>query len=132
MYATYNTAFVHAFVDNQEIHLTAPSKYYVWGAGPKANPYFYQIELVRMYNFEDFAKSVNNQAWLAAFMLKQNGITPTLADTNEGKGSVISHNAVSRYWGGTDHVDPYEYYARWGYDMQQMYELIKYYYDNMA
>ena len=46
-----------------------------------------------MYNFEDFAKSVNNQAWLAAFMLKQNGITPTLADTNEGKGSVISHNA---------------------------------------
>ena len=55
------------------------------GAGPKANPYFYQIELVRMYNFEDFAKSVNNQAWLAAFMLKQNGITPTLADTNEGK-----------------------------------------------
>ena len=51
-----------------------------------------------MYNFEDFAKSVNNQAWLAAFMLKQNGITPTLADTNEGKGSVISHNAVSRYW----------------------------------
>ncbi|EGS41157.1 peptidoglycan recognition protein family protein [Staphylococcus capitis] len=132
MYATYNTAFVHAFVDNQEIHLTAPSKYYVWGAGPKANPYFYQIELVRMYTFEDFAKSVNNQAWLAAFMLKQNGITPTLADTNKGKGSVISHNAVSKYWGGTDHVDPYEYYARWGYDMQQMYELIKYYYDNMA
>lgn len=36
MYATYNTAFVHAFVDNQEIHLTAPSKYYVWGAGPKS------------------------------------------------------------------------------------------------
>lgn len=35
MYATYNTAFVHAFVDNQEIHLTAPSKYYVWGVDLK-------------------------------------------------------------------------------------------------
>ena len=41
------------------------------GAGAKANPYFYQIELVRQYTFEDFAKSVNNQAWLAAYMLKQ-------------------------------------------------------------
>ncbi|AMG64846.1 MULTISPECIES: peptidoglycan recognition protein family protein [Staphylococcus] len=132
MYETYTRAFVHAFVDNNEIHLTAPAEYYVWGAGPKANPYFYQIELVRMYNFEDFAKSVNNQAWLAAYMLKQNGITPTLADDNAGKGSVISHNAVGKYWGGTDHVDPIEYYGRWGYDMHQMFDLIKYYYDNMA
>ncbi len=131
MYKTYTTAFVHAFVDNNEIHITAPSEYYVWGCGAKANPYFYQIEVVRMYTFEDFAKSVNNQAWLAAYMLKQNGIPPILADDNEGKGSVISHNGVSRYWGGTDHVDPIAYYARWGYDMHQMLELIKYHYNHM-
>ncbi|MFW3610995.1 N-acetylmuramoyl-L-alanine amidase [Staphylococcus caprae] len=131
MYRTFDRAFVHAFVDNNEIHITAPSEYYVWGAGAKANPYFYQIELVRQYTFEDFAKSVNNQAWLAAYMLKQNGIKPTLADDNEGIGSIISHNAVSQYWGGTDHVDPIEYYARWGYDMHQLFELVKYHYDNI-
>ena len=64
-------------------------------------------------------------------MLKQNGIKPTLADDNEGIGSIISHNAISQYWGGTDHVDPIEYYARWGYDMHQLFELVKYHYDNI-
>ena len=44
MYDTYKIAFVHAFVDNKEIH-----------------------------------------PWLAAYMLKQNGIPPILADDNEGK-----------------------------------------------
>jgi N-acetylmuramoyl-L-alanine amidase len=33
----------------KEIHLTAPSEYYVWGAGKATNPYFYQIEVVRAY-----------------------------------------------------------------------------------
>ncbi len=131
MYATYERAFVHAFVDNQEIHLTAPSEYYVWGAGKQANPYFYQIEVVRMYTFDDFARSVNNQAWLAAYMLKQNHLTPTLADDQEGVGSVISHNAVRKYWGGTTHVDPIAYYARWGYDMHQFFDLVKYHYNHM-
>ena len=31
--------------------------------------YFYQIELVRHNNFDDFAKSVNNDAYLTAYML---------------------------------------------------------------
>ncbi|WP_206168706.1 N-acetylmuramoyl-L-alanine amidase [Staphylococcus lutrae] len=131
MYATYDRAFVHAFVDSKEIHLTAPSKYLVWGAGKQANPYFYQIEVVRAYTFDDFARSVNNQAWLAAYMLKQNNIEPTLADRQEGVGSIISHYAVHKYWGGTTHVDPIEYFARWGYDMDQFFELVKYHYQQM-
>lgn len=131
MYATYNTAFVHAFVDQNEIHLTAPSEYYVWGAGKKANPYFYQIEVVRTYQFDDFARSINNQAWLTAYMLKQRGLALTLADDQKGVGTVISHDAVRQYWGGTTHVDPHEYYARWGYDMHQFFDLVKYHYQNM-
>lgn len=132
MYATYDKAFVHAFVDANEIHLTASSKYYVWGAGKKANPYFYQIELVRSYTFKDFAQSVNNQAWLAAYMLKKNGLKPSLADDNHGEGTIISHNAVRKYWGGTTHVDPIGYYAQWGYDMHQFMELVQYHYDHMS
>jgi N-acetylmuramoyl-L-alanine amidase len=46
-----------------------------------------------------FARSVNNQAWLAAYMLKQNGLTPSFADKNKGIGTIISHNAVRQYWG---------------------------------
>ncbi|WP_432368757.1 N-acetylmuramoyl-L-alanine amidase [Staphylococcus chromogenes] len=131
MYATYNKAFVHAFVDANEIHLTAPEQFYVWGAGKKANPYFYQIELVRTYTFKDFAQSVNNQAWLAAYMLKKNGLKPTLADDHHGQGTIISHNAVREYWGGTTHVDPISYYAQWGYDMHQFLDLVRYHYQNL-
>lgn len=131
MYDTYNTAFVHAFVDNKEIHLTAPSEYYVWGAGKATNPYFYQIEVVRAYTFDDFARSVNNQAWLATYMLKQNGLTPSFADKNKGIGTIISHNAVRQYWGGTTHVGTIAYYGKWGYDMQQFFELVTYHYNHM-
>ncbi|MBZ8174644.1 peptidoglycan recognition protein family protein [Staphylococcus delphini] len=131
MYRTYETAFVHAFVDAHQIHITAPSEYIAWGAGKQANPYFYHIELVRLYSFDDFARSVNNQAWLAAYMLKQKNIEPTLADDQEGVGSIISHNAVSRYWGGTTHTDPIAYYHRWNYNMDKFFELVKYHYDQM-
>ncbi|PCF84960.1 peptidoglycan recognition protein family protein [Staphylococcus intermedius] len=131
MYATYNTAFVHAFVDANEIHITAPSNYIAWGAGKEANPYFYHIEVVRMYSFDDFARSVNNQAWLAAYMLKQQNIEPTLADDQAGVGSIISHYAVSKYWGGTTHTDPIAYYHRWNYSMEQFFELVKHHYEQM-
>lgn len=131
MYATYDRAFVHAFVDANEIHITAPSNYIAWGAGKQANPYFYHIEVVRQYSFDDFARSVNNQAWLAAYMLKQQNIEPTLADAQEGVGSIISHNAITRYWGGTTHTDPIAYYNRWNYNMDKFFELVKYHYDQM-
>lgn len=90
MYDTYKIAFVHAFVDNKEIH-----------------------------------------PWLAAYMLKQNGLTPSFADKNKWIGTIISHNAVRQYWGGTTHVDPIAYYGKWGYDMQQFFELVTYHYNHM-
>ena len=35
----------------------------------------------------------------------------------------------STFLGGTDHVDPDSYFAKWDYDMDQFYSLIEYYYD---
>lgn len=52
-------------------------------------------------------------------MLKENGLTPSLADNNQGTGTIISHNAISQYWGGTDHSDPVGYFSQWGYNMNQ-------------
>lgn len=109
MYNNYNNAFVHAYAGSDKIIQTAPSDYLAWGAGANANPYFYQIELTRSNTFDGFAKSVNNQAYLTAKMLKQNGLQPSLADNNQGTGTIISHNAVSQYWGGTNHTDPVGY-----------------------
>ncbi|MEB7784224.1 LysM peptidoglycan-binding domain-containing protein [Mammaliicoccus sciuri] len=124
MYNNYFNAFVHAYASGNKIIQTAPSNYLAWGAGANANPYFYQIELVRAHSFDEFARSVNNQAYLTAQMLKQNGLKPSLADNNQGSGTIISHNAISRYWGGTDHTDPVGYFNQWGYNMNQFYELV--------
>ncbi|WP_435373360.1 LysM peptidoglycan-binding domain-containing protein [Staphylococcus nepalensis] len=102
------------------------------GAGANANPYFYQIELTRSNTFDEFAKSVNNQAYLTAKMLKANGLQPSLADNNQGTGTIISHNAVSQYWGGTNHTDPIGYFSQWGYDMNQFYSLVQKHYKSLS
>ncbi|MGW7889333.1 peptidoglycan recognition protein family protein [Staphylococcus xylosus] len=131
MYNNYQSAFVHAYASSDKIIQTAPSDYLAWGAGANANPYFYQIELTRSNTFDGFAKSVNNQAYLAAKMLKQNGLAPSLADNNQGTGTIISHNAISQYWGGTDHADPVSYFNQWGYNMDQFYSLVQKHYKEL-
>ena len=125
MYNNYYNAFVHAFVDKSKVVETAPTEYLAWGAGPNANPYYFHIELVRESSLWAFAKSVNNNAYWIASQLYQWGLTPTLADNNSGKGSVISHHAVSNYLGGSNHVDPTGYFASWNYDMNQFFVLIQ-------
>ncbi|HDK8090707.1 MULTISPECIES: LysM peptidoglycan-binding domain-containing protein [Mammaliicoccus] len=131
MYNNYESAFVHAYASSSKIVQTASSDYLAWGAGAKANPYFYQIELAQSSTFDQFAKSVNNQAYLTAKMLHQNGLKPSLADNNEGTGTVISHNAISQYYGGTDHTDPINYFSQWGYDMDQFYSLVQKHYNDL-
>lgn len=131
MYNNYQSAFVHAYASSDKIIQTAPSDYLAWGAGANANPYFYQIELTRSNTFDGFAKSVNNQAYLAAKMLKQNGLAPSLADNNQGTGTIISHNAISQYWGGTNHTDPVGYFNQWGYNMDQFYSLVQKHYKEL-
>lgn len=131
MYNNYESAFVHAYAGSSKIVQTASSDYLAWGAGAKANPYFYQIELAQSSTFDQFAKSVNNQAYLTAKMLDQNGLKPSLADNNEGTGTVISHNAISQYYGGTDHTDPINYFSQWGYDMNQFYSLVQQHYNQL-
>lgn len=131
MYNNYQNAFVHAYVDGSQIRQTAPADYLSWGVGPIGNSSFYNIELVHAHSYNEFAKSVNNDAYLTAYMLKRNGLKPKLADTNGGRGTIISHNGVSKYYGGTDHTDPISYFQRWGYDMQQYTDLVQYHYDKL-
>ena len=124
-------AYVHAFVDaNQVIQMMTPD-YGVWGAGPMANNRFVQVELCEVNNRNDFAKSVNNDAIWVANILHRYKLKPTNA-THTGKGTVWSHAAVSKFLGGTDHGDPDGYFSKWGYSMDQFFSLVKYYYDLQA
>ncbi|WP_029276826.1 GW dipeptide domain-containing protein [Carnobacterium jeotgali] len=123
MRQNYENAFVHAFVDKDNIIQIHPADYAVWGAGKQANPRFYQIELVEHNTFHQFAQSVNNDAFLIANMLHYFDLAPSRA-TKEGSGTVWTHDEVSRYLGGTNHTDPVGYFAQWGYTVNEFYSLI--------
>lgn len=120
-------AYVHAFADDKEIINIHNTDYLVWGAGATANSKFIQIELCRVPkgDYDKFTKSIVNQAYYAASKLVQYG----LAD--EPGVTVMSHHQTSVKWNQTDHVDPDTYFPTWGYSMDQMNDLIKYFYNNL-
>ncbi|MHA3065330.1 N-acetylmuramoyl-L-alanine amidase [Lacticaseibacillus saniviri] len=124
-------AYVHAFVDANNIVNIAPTDYITWGAGGFANSRYIHIELAHSHSTADFAKSVNNDAYYTAYLLKQYGLPLTRAKSN-GTGTLWSHADVSNYLGGTDHSDPVGYFANYGYDMNQFYDLVSKYYTNMG
>lgn len=64
-------------------------------------------------------------------MLHQYNLTPSLAQNNNGVGTVWSHSNISHYLGGTDHTDPDAYFAKYGYDMNQLFGLVQQYYGEM-
>ena len=124
-------SYVHAFADANNILQIHDTDYGVWGAGPWANSRMVQIELCQENTWDAFARSVNNQAYFTAVMLKKYGLTPSLAD-GKGYGTIWSHYAINQYHpsaGG--HVDPITYFNKWGYTMWQFYQLVQYHYNRL-
>lgn len=117
--------YVHAFVDDKEIINIHSADYGVWGAGQTANNKYIQVELCRVNTTDQFARSVANQAYYAAFRLVQYGLPFTPGKT------VLSHNDVSRMYKETNHTDPVGYFAQWGYSMDQFYDLVGKYYNQL-
>lgn len=119
----YQSAFVHGFINGQRIIETQPTDYLAWGAGPIANERFIHIELVHVHSKEDFARQMNNMADYAATNLQYYGLAPDSAEY-DGRGTVWTHDAVSRFLGGTDHTDPHGYLKQHGYSFDELYDLI--------
>ena len=123
--------YVHAFADANHILQIHDTDYGVWGAGPWANSRMIQIELCQESTWSNFVRSVNNQAYFTAVMLKKYCLTPSLAD-GKGYGTIWSHYAINQYHpsaGG--HVDPITYFNKWGYTMWQFYQLVQYHYNRL-
>ncbi|UBH13843.1 glucosaminidase domain-containing protein [Macrococcus armenti] len=119
-----NNAFVHAFVDDNNIIETANTDYLSWGAGGVANPRYINVELVRVYGKDRFSKSVNNLAdYLATNLIYYN--LPVDNAHNDGRGTVWSHKAVSNFLGGTDHTDPVGWFAENNYTFDEFYSLVQ-------
>lgn len=123
MKRNYQSAFVHGFINGQRIVETQPTDYLAWGAGAIANERFIHIELVHVHSKEDFARQMNNMADYAATNLQYYGLSPDSAEY-DGRGTVWTHDAVSRFLGGTDHTDPHGYLKQHGYSYDELYDLI--------
>ncbi|GGK04759.1 hypothetical protein GCM10007063_28880 [Lentibacillus kapialis] len=123
MSRNYQNAFVHAFVDHKEIVEVHPTDYAAWGAGPIANQRFIHVELVRVDSFDQFARSINNYSSYIAELLSKYELGYNNAEWDK-EGTLWSHKAVSRWLGGTNHVDPHGYFERYGYDWASFSELV--------
>lgn len=129
---TYHRAFVHAFVDGNNIVEISPTNREAWGAGYPANGRGVQFEQVEVTGKDNFARELVNAAYYTAYNMKQYGMVPVLNGPN---GTLLSHHMISMYFGGTDHVDPDSYWARnansyfgTGYTINDFFELVKYEY----
>src|SRR5699024_22608 len=131
MSSNHRNAFVHAFVDGSRIIEVHPTDYGAWGAGRFANERFIHVELVRVHSFDEFARSINNYSeYIAAMLYKYNLGVISAEDT--GKGTLWSHDAVSRFLGGTTNVDPHGYFAQYGYHWNDFVKLVNKKYDALA
>lgn len=131
MSGNWENAFVHSFVDKGNIIQIHPTDYGVWGAGRFANARFVQYELVEHKTFDEFARSINNYAYYTAYILDKYKLPIDSAET-DGVGTVWTHNAVSKYLGGTTHTDPIGYFNKWGYSYNEFLALVTEKYNAMS
>lgn len=122
---TWQTAFVHFFVDWTTILQVADTDYIAYGAGPVANQRAIHVELVRTRDAEQFAESYKRYTWLLAHLLKSDG-----EEVNEH--TLMGHDDVRRILGGTSHTDPYDYLEAHGISRDQFYADVKKSYDGEA
>ncbi|WP_172209954.1 GBS Bsp-like repeat-containing protein, partial [Lactococcus hodotermopsidis] len=140
MVRTQDSAFVHAFVDANQLITIADTKKKAWGSGPYGNQYGIQIEQMRVTTNAAFYKQIATLAkWTADQMKKYNMgapklmSAPSIVSHNPSApldGNLATHKMISYKWGGTDHVDPDAYWARFGYNIDQFRDLVVYYYGN--
>uniref|UniRef100_UPI0025DBEF3D peptidoglycan recognition protein family protein n=1 Tax=uncultured Limosilactobacillus sp. TaxID=2837629 RepID=UPI0025DBEF3D len=125
---TYNKAFVHAFVDGNNIIEISSTDHEAWGAGYPANSRAVQFEQVEVHSAWEFAREISNAAYYTAYNMHKYGMTPSLG------GTLYSHHMISQTFGGTDHTDPDAYWSRnasmfgTGYTMNDFYQLVQAYY----
>lgn len=131
MINNWGNAFVHSFVDYQSIIELHDPAYSAWGAGRFANALMAHVELTETNTYDKFARSVNNQAYYAAAVLRTFDLKPDNAEY-DGIGTIWFHSTVTLFLGGTNHSDPSGYFAKFGYSQSQFYDLVVRHYNQMS
>ncbi|MGK0575475.1 LysM peptidoglycan-binding domain-containing protein [Macrococcus capreoli] len=117
----WGSAFVHAFCDHTGVTEVANTDYLCWGIGPKGNGWMVQIEMVHSDNKVEFFKCLDHYIFWIAYQHYWYDMGRAVDNAeNDGWGTLWTHNAVSRHLGGTDHIDPMDYIAKWGVTLEQI------------
>ena len=144
MVRTQDNAFVHSFVDGSQLITIADKAKKSWGSGGWGNQYGIQIEQMRVNTSAAFYKEIATLAkWTADQMIKYGMGAPKLMSSpsspqkndlsTKPDGNLASHKMISyKFNQTTDHVDPDEYWSRFGYDMNQFRDLVDYYYSSSS
>lgn len=119
MKRNWRNAFVSHWVGGGgRIVQLAPTGRMQYGAGYYANQISYaHVELARTDDPEQFKKDYAAYVWLLRHLAKEAGIPITL-DSSSDKG-IKTHKWVTNNLGGTTHVDPYGYLAKFGVSAEQ-------------
>lgn len=127
----WSKAFVHEFIDPNEIIQVADPDYKSWGVGENGNDRFINLELCDASNQRDFDISFDKITQRAAEYLyaRRLGVTPAKAD---GTGTLWGHFQVSKYLGCTNHTDPVAYLAKWGKSWDDVIRIVTEKYNALA
>ncbi len=141
---TQDSAFVHSFVDDSRLITIADKSKKSWGSGAWGNQYGIQIEQMRVTTSAAFYREIATLAKWTADQLITYGMgepklisspnTPQKNNLSQSPdGNLASHKMIAyKYNQTTNHVDPDEYWSRFGYDMSQFRDLVSYYYSNFG
>ena len=106
---------VHNVSDWREAYHTVPYDALCWQVG-NGNATCEGLEICEATNLADFQRGVDIAAQVVAQRLKARGWPIQV---------VHPHEWFSGTYGGSDHVDPRPYFARWGYTWAQFIDLIQ-------
>lgn len=106
---------VHYTSDWREAYHTVPDNRLCWQVG-NGNPTCVGIEICEATDKADFDRGIQIAADVCAQILRKHGW---------GVDRMHPHQWFSNVYGGSDHTDPYPYFARWGYSWNQFVALVK-------
>nr|DAG07044.1 MAG TPA: N-acetylmuramoyl-L-alanine amidase [Caudoviricetes sp.] len=105
---------VHLVSDWIEALHCVPYDRLCWQVG-NGNRYVEGLEICEATNQADFQRGIE----IAAQAVRER-----LAAHGWGIDRLICHNEASARWGGSDHIDPIPYFAKWGYSWEQFKQLV--------
>ena len=110
--------FVHFFVDDTSVYQSGTPGYKAWGCGNANSKAPVQVELCQFTDKARSLKAYKNFVSFLVTMAKKYGAELTLDSANKTSG-IKSHDWCRKNYGGTTHVDPYDWLESLGISKAQ-------------